>query len=322
MSWKRIQAWEKAHLPKAPRKRRGATKAVADQAIAMGLPEDYVARMRETDGSDSPVFGRWRLYALGEVPEAWRNLQEWSVVGGAGVPTGPVRPVYLSPRWFPIGSDIDGDRLCLDLDPADGGHVGQLVEFLHDDSPRRVVATSFTAWLDSLADDLETGRMVWDVDLKRVTSPATAPGPRATWEAVAERALEVLADDEGKARLGLPRLGVLGVHYKKGFTLEFAGRSQVVRPVRALAFWASEDLLAALNPGVAGLRGPKPASSAWLEGLDTAALAAGVLDSIGPTTKAMALPGLGRLKVVTHKQTGERRVVLEAARTARDRLNP
>jgi|GEM_PF-4118631 len=39
-----------------------------------------------------------------------------------------------------------GDGLCIDLDPAPGGTVGQVIRRLHDDDRRERVAASFTQW--------------------------------------------------------------------------------------------------------------------------------------------------------------------------------
>lgn len=46
-----------------------------------------------------------------------------------------------------------------DLDSEEGGRRGQVFHFsAYGHSPRRVLAASFTEWLESLADDLDGGR--------------------------------------------------------------------------------------------------------------------------------------------------------------------
>jgi hypothetical protein len=50
----------------------------------------------------------------------------------------------------------------IDLDPAAGGVVGQLLEFDHEVGPRCVLAPSFTAWLQRIATGLEEGKFVCD----------------------------------------------------------------------------------------------------------------------------------------------------------------
>jgi cell wall assembly regulator SMI1 len=51
-----------------------------------------------------------------------------------------------------------GNHYCADLDPAPGGHVGQIIWFQHTDGPIRVVASGFADWLRQYAADLEGGR--------------------------------------------------------------------------------------------------------------------------------------------------------------------
>jgi cell wall assembly regulator SMI1 len=49
-----------------------------------------------------------------------------------------------------------GDLVCLDLNPPKGGAVGQVIEVLHEDGDRTVLAASLAAWLDGFATDLES----------------------------------------------------------------------------------------------------------------------------------------------------------------------
>jgi cell wall assembly regulator SMI1 len=70
---------------------------------------------------------------------------------------GPVRPVWIDPLWVPVTDNGAGNFLCLDLHPAEGGHYGQIIEYLHDTPIRTVVAGSFADWLSTVADDMEVG---------------------------------------------------------------------------------------------------------------------------------------------------------------------
>jgi cell wall assembly regulator SMI1 len=71
---------------------------------------------------------------------------------------GPVRPVWWNPSWFPVLHDESGNYRCIDLDPPDDGHAGQVVEFLHTTADRVVVAPSFGEVLARFASDLGAGR--------------------------------------------------------------------------------------------------------------------------------------------------------------------
>ena len=89
--------------------------------------------------------------------ESWTGLASSGTFDGIhGAPRGPVRADWWNRRWVPIGVNGVGDMVCLDLDPPEGGTVGQVIEVLHEDGDRTVLAPSLSAWLDGFAYDLET----------------------------------------------------------------------------------------------------------------------------------------------------------------------
>ena len=49
----------------------------------------------------------------------------------------------------------------MDFDPAEGGQVGQIIEFSHEIGPTAVLANSFGEWLHELAEGLESGKFVY-----------------------------------------------------------------------------------------------------------------------------------------------------------------
>jgi cell wall assembly regulator SMI1 len=94
---------------------------------------------------------------------------ESRVAGGAA----PKRPSAPSPSskhrglrgghwnrgWVPIASTGGGNSFSLDLDPAEGGCLGQVFFLDHEIGPGAVSARSFTEWLARYVDDLEQGRV-------------------------------------------------------------------------------------------------------------------------------------------------------------------
>ena len=76
---------------------------------------------------------------------------------GANHSDGPIQPHNWNLRWLPVTGG-SGNHYCVDLDPAPGGTIGQIIWFEHDAGPIRVVASGFTAWLEQYASDLEAGR--------------------------------------------------------------------------------------------------------------------------------------------------------------------
>jgi cell wall assembly regulator SMI1 len=59
--------------------------------------------------------------------------------------------------WIVFANPGSGDRLGLDLRPADGGHVGQVLSIVHDPSCLFVLAPSYRAWFETLVERYESG---------------------------------------------------------------------------------------------------------------------------------------------------------------------
>jgi cell wall assembly regulator SMI1 len=77
-------------------------------------------------------------------------------------PVGPVKHVWWSMGWVPIVGEGTGDHLCIDLDPAEGGTVGQVFDFAHEYGPTEVLFPSFRAYLERYAASLESGAIRYD----------------------------------------------------------------------------------------------------------------------------------------------------------------
>jgi cell wall assembly regulator SMI1 len=111
------------------------------------------------------LIDAYRLLSLAEVIEIW-NILEMLVSDGSlalgdrvHVRTeGPVRAHTWNRRWIAFASNGGGDDLALDLDPPEGGVVGQVITQSRDREKVRVLAPSFRAYLEGFAVDLEHGR--------------------------------------------------------------------------------------------------------------------------------------------------------------------
>ena len=112
------------------------------------------------------VLMGWRLLPAAEIAATWATMNELQRTGefrdGVPVAGAGVRPVWWSAAWLPISDSGSGDHHCIDLDPADGGRVGQVVVFLHDDGLRRVQSDSLASLLGGLATGLAAGDFTAD----------------------------------------------------------------------------------------------------------------------------------------------------------------
>ena len=168
--WSRIERWLDEHAPdKLGSLAPGAEEsqlAKAEAALGVRLPDDFRASALIHDGERDWAFvvHGWNLMSLERIVEEWRvwkdlyDAGEYNVLVGATRAEGPIWPDWWRPSWIPIAGDGGGNFFCLDLDPAPGGTVGQVVEVWHDGDARTVVAPSFRAWLADFADALEAGR--------------------------------------------------------------------------------------------------------------------------------------------------------------------
>src|SRR5262245_24778912 len=170
--WDRIHVWLRAHAPEVLQSLRpGASEAqlrAAEQAMGVTLPDDVRACYAVHDGQGTGPYGSspgflygWEWCSLGRMVEEWRCwkglLDTGTFDDNVGDPHGLVRPVWWHPGWIPLTCSGAGDNQCLDLAPATGGRVGQVIEMWHDDAHRAVLARSFAAWVAAFADELEDG---------------------------------------------------------------------------------------------------------------------------------------------------------------------
>jgi cell wall assembly regulator SMI1/predicted DNA-binding WGR domain protein len=176
--WKTIEAWLAKHHPSVLDGFNAPAKAdeikAAEKALALGrtLPEEYTRFLTIHDGQEefSPMIGTCSLFSAADLEEEYENMavafdmeDEGTIdekLAGKGV-----RPVQYSKRWIPIGRSARGrDFLCLDLDPAKGGNVGQIIRVACDVDDRPLVARSFADLLSVYFEALQTGEIKLDDD--------------------------------------------------------------------------------------------------------------------------------------------------------------
>jgi cell wall assembly regulator SMI1 len=60
-----------------------------------------------------------------------------------------------------ITCDDEHSSECLDLEPAGGGTIGQIITMSYYTVDRKIIATSFRTWLIQYADSLEAGKYIF-----------------------------------------------------------------------------------------------------------------------------------------------------------------
>ncbi|MDG0026541.1 SMI1/KNR4 family protein [Trinickia sp. Y13] len=157
-SWAHLEAWLQAQ----PRAIPGGFNAgasdddikILEGALGVKLPQDFVESLKRHNGQADQggvcFEGESLLDIQGILSEwtTWRELVvEGEFDGMTSDPDAGVKDDWYNLKWIPLTRNGMGDGLCIDLDPAPGGTVGQVIRMLHDDDRRERVAASFTQWL-------------------------------------------------------------------------------------------------------------------------------------------------------------------------------
>lgn len=176
--WKNIETWLKDNAPITFNSlRRGATIeeiSLAEAALGVQFPEDMRESYQIHDGQEVARFLNQEIIVGGTLMEGWvllsleQIVDEWRIWKGLldeGVfterhsdPDPGVAADWWNPKWIPLTSSGDGDNHCVDLAPDSGGQAGQIIEIIHDESGRPLVASSFSSWLQTFTRQLELGQ--------------------------------------------------------------------------------------------------------------------------------------------------------------------
>jgi cell wall assembly regulator SMI1 len=163
--WIRIETWLRQHAPPIyAALQPGASEdhiRRAEAQLGVSLPDDMRTSYAIHDGSGFSGLFPFPLLSLNGVVAQWNNWKGWleqgKFVGWESTPQGAVKTDWWNIRWIPFTHDGGGNHQCLDLDPPDGGNVGQVINFDHEVGATEVLADSFGSFLAAFADDLEAG---------------------------------------------------------------------------------------------------------------------------------------------------------------------
>ncbi|WP_020467824.1 SMI1/KNR4 family protein [Zavarzinella formosa] len=131
--------------------------AEAEAALGVALPADVREAFALHDPFWLPV--KDELLSLAEIVNIWNHyVGDWSREpwGAGNTPEGPIRPDWWNRRWIPITFN-QGNCHFLDLDPAEGGTLGQVCDYDIEGPRTRLIAPNYRAWAKLLVTDLEQG---------------------------------------------------------------------------------------------------------------------------------------------------------------------
>jgi cell wall assembly regulator SMI1 len=205
-AWQKIETWLRKNARPAfdqlPRRATEAQLKAAEKALKHRLDGPLQAELRACylrhNGSGQlPLFPSsesedmgFALIPLEELPEeaeAWADssIDDADVTNARGI-----KRLLWGRRWIAFARNGFGDYQLLDLDPAKGGQVGQVIEANHETLERKKRAPSLLKFLESIAGGLKSGTLVYDPE-RGVMRPSKVEPPKP--EELIAKAEEILA---------------------------------------------------------------------------------------------------------------------------------
>lgn len=159
----------KGHAPRWEPGRTEAELTEAEDRIGARLPEDLRALFRVTGwDNESGLLGRYAHDPLPLLVErylegdpgsyGWEDPVSEDGVVYETMPAGRVKRLSRNDWWITFGSDHAGDFIAVDLDPAEDGESGQVLEYGRNVwGPIRYVAPSITGMMEEVIRALKAG---------------------------------------------------------------------------------------------------------------------------------------------------------------------
>jgi cell wall assembly regulator SMI1 len=143
--------------------------ALAERAVGCLFPPDLRHLLSLHNGSkEYQVLPGWALFSAQRIVDEWKCWEglyhtQFKPEKYDCEPAGPIQgDEWWRLRWIPFCGDGGGNHLCVDMDPADGGRVGQVITMWHDQADRKIVADTLTEFIEIIAQDFEDGELTWD----------------------------------------------------------------------------------------------------------------------------------------------------------------
>ncbi|MBZ5794567.1 SMI1/KNR4 family protein [Burkholderia contaminans] len=157
-AWSRLDAWQRTLPADAPEPFRGPASdddlRALEAGLGVALPQAWRASLRLHDGQETgctePFAGETLLSARQILAQwsIWRELvARGDLADCEGEPEPGIRGDWYNLKWIPLTHNGSGDHLCVDLDPDEGGRLGQVIRVWHDSPERERVAESVGEWL-------------------------------------------------------------------------------------------------------------------------------------------------------------------------------
>ena len=126
--------------------------------------EPYWQNKRSSPG----MFFDWGFSPIEEVVRDWQTWHELQDMNQdmaedmSSYPHGHIKNLYTNDGWIPLIDDSGGNHVGIDLDPDVKGISGQVILFGRDEDLKRLIASSFTEFLEKYLFWLKNKQ--WQID--------------------------------------------------------------------------------------------------------------------------------------------------------------
>jgi cell wall assembly regulator SMI1 len=149
----------------------GASPNVINQAqdmMRLEFPDDFRRLLLRHDGSGSYFISPYKIggggqsfLAIKDILATWKGMVEigadFEKDGEFGQQSGPIKKCYWNKRWIPFAENGCGDNIFVDLDPAEDGTVGQVVDWWHEGGVSTFQSSSLREWLNEVLNEMKNG---------------------------------------------------------------------------------------------------------------------------------------------------------------------
>jgi cell wall assembly regulator SMI1 len=174
-NWSRIHTWLSANAPKILKNLEPPASdvkiAAAERAFGCAMPEHWRQLYRAHNGMNSKRNTGSLFFGMQFLPleKAVREFENQNTDGIKPLPVqaanrGIRKNDMHNPKWIAFAHDNGETLLRIDLDPAPGGKIGQVIFTDHADNTVILVATNLSQFLGEFATDLKSGRYFLDPD--------------------------------------------------------------------------------------------------------------------------------------------------------------
>jgi len=137
--------------------------------LSEGFKEFYMVHNGQINESECLIYEH-TILPLKRILSEWKvktdllNEGEFIYDGviATSDPDPGIKNDWWNAKWIPVTSDGCGDNFCIDMDPDDGGRVGQIISMWHDAGWRELKSNSFEDWLTQYANDLVQGQYTYE----------------------------------------------------------------------------------------------------------------------------------------------------------------